>query len=168
MLNLGVSLLYGFRAHTAHMTQNLLESFGWDIVTHPPHSPDLVLSDFHLFTRLKEFLVEKHFSNHNEGVKETVVEWLFEVEQSVFDEGIKKAGAQAEETHGSLCALTKTPSAFGHRADRIQQKITLSSTYEIRFMEKLVKGAVHTVLPYKLRSQTRDSNGATFEVVLAR
>jgi tRNA(Met) C34 N-acetyltransferase TmcA len=45
MLTQGVSLLhYNVRHHTARVSQELLTSFGWDIVTHPP-----------LFTRLGAF-----------------------------------------------------------------------------------------------------------------
>jgi transposase len=32
--------------HTAHATVYLLEQWGWDILEHPPHSPDLAPSDF--------------------------------------------------------------------------------------------------------------------------
>jgi hypothetical protein len=35
----------------------------------PPYSPDLAPSDYHFFTKLKEFLVGKRFSN-NQEVKE--------------------------------------------------------------------------------------------------
>ncbi len=32
--------------HTAIKTKNLLQTFGYDILAHPPHSPDLAPSDF--------------------------------------------------------------------------------------------------------------------------
>ncbi|KAF6212895.1 hypothetical protein GE061_010605 [Apolygus lucorum] len=90
MLTRGVSLLYdNARPHTARVTQDLLVRFGWDVINHPPYSPDLAPSDFHLFTKLKEFLGGKRFSS-DEEVKETVEKWLLEVEGSVYDEGIKK------------------------------------------------------------------------------
>ncbi|KAJ8887293.1 hypothetical protein PR048_013508 [Dryococelus australis] len=37
-------------------TQNLLNSFKWEIFGHPPHSPDLTPSDFHLLPYLKTYL----------------------------------------------------------------------------------------------------------------
>ncbi|KAL1140180.1 hypothetical protein AAG570_000112 [Ranatra chinensis] len=43
------------RPNTARVTQNLLVSFGWDIVTHTRYSPDLAPSDFHLFIKMKEW-----------------------------------------------------------------------------------------------------------------
>lgn len=90
MLTRGVSLLHdNARPHTARVTHDLLVRFGWDVINHPPYSPDLAPSDFHLFTKLKEFLGGKRFSS-DEEVKETVEKWLLEVERSVYDEGIKK------------------------------------------------------------------------------
>ena len=41
------------RPHTAASTRELLDQFGWEIFDHPTYSPDLVPSDFHLFTKLK-------------------------------------------------------------------------------------------------------------------
>ncbi|GFV74601.1 uncharacterized protein TNCV_5130431 [Trichonephila clavipes] len=37
------------RPHTANRTTALVERFGWEMVSHPPYSPDLAPSDFHLF-----------------------------------------------------------------------------------------------------------------------
>ena len=36
------------RPHTARLTQNKLHSLGWEVLPHPPYSPDLAPSDFHL------------------------------------------------------------------------------------------------------------------------
>jgi hypothetical protein len=57
MLTWGVSLLHdNARPHTAPVSQELLTSFGWDIVT--PH--------LFFFIKLKEFLGGKCFSNNQE------------------------------------------------------------------------------------------------------
>ncbi|XP_025159886.1 histone-lysine N-methyltransferase SETMAR-like [Harpegnathos saltator] len=77
------------RSHTARLTQDLFVSFGWNIVTHPPYSPDLAPSDYHLFNKLKEFLDGQRFSN-DEEVMQTVTKWLQEVKRTVYDEGIQK------------------------------------------------------------------------------
>ncbi|GFW93005.1 histone-lysine N-methyltransferase SETMAR [Trichonephila clavipes] len=44
------------RPHTANRTTALVERFGWEMVSHPPYSPDLAPSDFHLFPELKKTL----------------------------------------------------------------------------------------------------------------
>ncbi len=41
------------RPHTAKKTQNLLKKSSWIVFNHPPYSPDIALSDYHLFPFLK-------------------------------------------------------------------------------------------------------------------
>jgi len=50
-LSRGIVLIHdNARPHTARLTQNLLrDEFHWDTFDHPPYSPDLAPSDFHLF-----------------------------------------------------------------------------------------------------------------------
>jgi hypothetical protein len=43
--------------HTAEKMTKLLEKSGWENPDHPPFSPDLMSSDFHLFQKLKSFWV---------------------------------------------------------------------------------------------------------------
>ncbi|UYV67192.1 hypothetical protein LAZ67_4004295, partial [Cordylochernes scorpioides] len=54
------------RPHAARKTQTLLENFKWEIFTHPPYSPELAPSDFHLFPALKLHFGGKHFANDDE------------------------------------------------------------------------------------------------------
>ncbi|UYV81551.1 TSN [Cordylochernes scorpioides] len=61
--------------HAARTTQMLLENFKWEIFTHPPYSPDLAPSDFHLFPALKLHLGGKHFANDDE-VQAEANHWL--------------------------------------------------------------------------------------------
>jgi hypothetical protein len=57
MLTRGVSLLHDkARPHTAPVSQELLTSFGWDIVTHPPYSHDLAPSDYHYDTGIQKLV----------------------------------------------------------------------------------------------------------------
>jgi histone-lysine N-methyltransferase SETMAR len=58
--------------HTAACIPALLEHFNWELFDHPPLSPDLALSDYHLFTYLKNWLRSQRFSDNEElmeGVK---------------------------------------------------------------------------------------------------
>ncbi|XP_029653867.1 histone-lysine N-methyltransferase SETMAR-like [Octopus sinensis] len=43
------------RPHTAQLTKTLLEELGWEILSHPPYSPDLAPSDYHLFRGLQNY-----------------------------------------------------------------------------------------------------------------
>jgi histone-lysine N-methyltransferase SETMAR len=49
------------RLHIARATHELLQSFKWEVLPHPRHSPDLAPSDYHLFSKLKESLAGKTF-----------------------------------------------------------------------------------------------------------
>jgi len=45
------------------------------VLPHPPYSPDLAPSDFHLFPKLKEHLMGQRFSC-DEEVKSAVRKWV--------------------------------------------------------------------------------------------
>ena len=63
------------RPHTSLKTREVISSFTWTTILHPPYSPDLAPSDFHLFGPLKESLRGRHFSSDKE-VKTAVRKWL--------------------------------------------------------------------------------------------
>ncbi|KAJ4446914.1 hypothetical protein ANN_13615 [Periplaneta americana] len=77
------------RPHTAASTRELLDQFGWEIFDHPPYSPDLAPSDFHLFTKLKDFLGGTRFGS-DEELKKTVNTWLNELAAEEYNTGILK------------------------------------------------------------------------------
>ena len=52
-------------------------TFGWTTLPHPPYSPDLAPSDYHLFGAMKESLRGKHYENDEEA-KTAVKKWLCE------------------------------------------------------------------------------------------
>ncbi|KAJ4425610.1 hypothetical protein ANN_27806 [Periplaneta americana] len=90
MLSRGVVLLHdNARPHTAASTRELLDHFGWEIFDHPPYSPDLAPSDFHLLTKLKDFLGGTHFGS-DEELKKTVNTWLNELAAEEYNTGILK------------------------------------------------------------------------------
>jgi len=84
-----VLLHYNARPHTARQTTALLPQFRWDIMDHPPYSPDLLPSDYHLFLHMKRFLAGKQFRSDAE-VETTVNNWLQQQAVDFFDTGIQK------------------------------------------------------------------------------
>ena len=89
MLSRGVVMIHdNTRLHTAAATQNLITTFGWEQFDHPPYSPDLAPSDFHLFLHLKSFLAGRRF--HDDEVKEAVTMCFASQAASFYDEGIQK------------------------------------------------------------------------------
>ncbi|KAJ4439236.1 hypothetical protein ANN_07356 [Periplaneta americana] len=60
MLTAGIVLLHD----NARCTAAVLTEFGWELFHHPPYSPDLAPSDFHVFLHLKKFLSsDERFGN---------------------------------------------------------------------------------------------------------
>jgi histone-lysine N-methyltransferase SETMAR len=64
-------------------------AYGWDTVTHPPYSPDIAPSDYHLFPELKKHLGGMHFRT-GEELKEEVFSYLRGVAREFYDSSIKK------------------------------------------------------------------------------
>jgi histone-lysine N-methyltransferase SETMAR len=76
------------RPHSTAATQDLIATFGWDQFDHPPYSPHLAPSDFHVFLRLKNFLGDRRFHGDND-VKEAVNAWFASQAASFYDAGIQ-------------------------------------------------------------------------------
>ena len=84
----GVILLQNnARPHTAARTLAKIEDLGWKLLTHPPYSPDLAPSDFHLFGPLKESMKGIHFQT-DEEVKAAVSNWLRTQSTEFYAKGI--------------------------------------------------------------------------------
>ena len=69
------------RPHTSLRTQEAITKFVWIVLPHPPYSPDLALSDFHLFGPLKDALHGARFED-DESMIGAVRLWLLEQETS--------------------------------------------------------------------------------------
>jgi len=54
------------RPHTAKHTVDTLRAMKFEVLKHPPYSPDLAPSDFHLFGPMKEHLWGQKFADYNE------------------------------------------------------------------------------------------------------
>lgn len=54
------------RPHTAKATKKTIDELGWTLLEHPPYSPDLAPSDYHLFRSMEHHLRNKKFRNENE------------------------------------------------------------------------------------------------------
>jgi histone-lysine N-methyltransferase SETMAR len=76
LLNTGVLLQHdNARPHTARSTVATIQDLAFECLPHPPYSPDLALSDFHVFGLLKETMGGKSFRS-DEEVQQAVNEWL--------------------------------------------------------------------------------------------
>ncbi|KAJ4436137.1 hypothetical protein ANN_18764 [Periplaneta americana] len=91
MLTAGVVLLHdNARPHTAWRTAAVLTEFGWVLFDHPPYSPDLAPSDFHVFLHLKKFLSSGERFGNDEELKTSVTCWFHSQAAEFYDRGIQK------------------------------------------------------------------------------
>ena len=65
------------RPHSANQTTATLRSFKWEVLQHPPYSPDLSPSDFHFFGPLKHHLSGERFPD-DDAVERAVRAWFQE------------------------------------------------------------------------------------------
>lgn len=64
--------------------QQFLSQFKWNVFRHPPYSPDLAPSDFHLFMHIKQRLED------DEELKDAATRWLKAQAGDIFAEEISK------------------------------------------------------------------------------
>jgi len=73
----------------SNQTTALITQFGWDVINHPPYSPDVAPSNFHVFPALKKHPGGKKFSSDKE-VQEEIVSYLRDAAATWYDTGIQK------------------------------------------------------------------------------
>ena len=63
MFSTGVLILHdNTRLHSSGAASEILENYGWQVLPHPPYSPDMRPPAFDLFPKLKKPLRGKRFS----------------------------------------------------------------------------------------------------------
>jgi histone-lysine N-methyltransferase SETMAR len=77
------------KPHTSLQTTQKLKELGWELMEHPPYSPDIAPSDFHLFRSLQNFLSGAKFRSAEE-TKNAVSDFFCSKKPDFFKEGIYK------------------------------------------------------------------------------
>ena len=75
-------------AHTSAVAMAAIHGCGFEILSHPPYSPDLAPSDFHLFPKMKLELSGRRFTT-NDDVIEAVEEYLQSKDAAFYEQGIR-------------------------------------------------------------------------------
>jgi histone-lysine N-methyltransferase SETMAR len=75
------------RPHISKSTREKLLQLGWTTVPHPPYSPDLAPTDYHLFRSLSNYLREKKFDNENH-LKSDLLNFFDSKPRSFYENGI--------------------------------------------------------------------------------
>lgn len=77
------------RPHTSIVTRQKLRELGWEVLMHPPYSPDLAPSDYHLFLALQNFFSDKKLASREE-CENQLLEFFVNKDQDFYERGIMK------------------------------------------------------------------------------
>lgn len=77
------------RPHRAQPVKNYVENVGWESLPHPPYSPDLAPSDYHLFRSMQNALSGIRFTSVD-GIKKWLDSFLAAKPAQFFWDGIHK------------------------------------------------------------------------------
>ena len=55
-------------AHKSMVAMAAMRDCGFELIDHPPYSPDLAPSDFHLFPNMKKHLARKQYRSNDEVI----------------------------------------------------------------------------------------------------
>lgn len=76
------------RPHVAAPVKIYMETLNWEVLPHPPYSPDLAPSDYHLFRSMAHGLSEQRFTSY-EDTKNWVDLWIASKDEEFFRRGIR-------------------------------------------------------------------------------
>lgn len=77
------------RPHVGKQVKQVLEEMKWKVLPHPPYSPDIAPSDYHLFRSMAHGLAEQRFTNYEE-VEKWLDTWINTKQKDFFSSGIRK------------------------------------------------------------------------------
>lgn len=88
-------------SHTSIIAQAKKHELGFELLPHPPYSPDLAPSDYYLFPNLKRWLCGKRFLSNEE------VEWETDAYFGLLDKSYYLKGIEKLENHWTRCIELK-------------------------------------------------------------
>jgi len=74
------------RPHVVKVIKKYLETLKWDVLPHPPYSPDIAPSDYWLFQRMQHDLTSHRFLSQKSKIGSKIAS----KDESFFRDGIQK------------------------------------------------------------------------------
>ncbi|UYV73734.1 hypothetical protein LAZ67_11000638 [Cordylochernes scorpioides] len=118
-----------------------MENFKWEIFTHPPYSPELAPSEFHLYPALKWHLGGKHFANDDEvqaeanhWLRRQDTAWLLMEQQKLLEllEGLEIKPNVVSSDSNSESSLQNW------KSKDVKARMLLSQAIELKFLQPLM------------------------------
>jgi len=76
------------RPHVHGSVKNYLERVNWEVLPHPPYSPDIAPSDYYLFRSMASALSEERFRSYEE-IKNWLDNWIASKQADFYQRGIR-------------------------------------------------------------------------------
>jgi len=90
----------------SHISQPVyLETLKWEVLSHPPYSPNIAPSDYYLFRSMAHDLAEQHFHSY-EDAKKWVDSWVASKDVSFFRREIQVLPERWEKIMASWTILS--------------------------------------------------------------
>ncbi|GFW42166.1 histone-lysine N-methyltransferase SETMAR [Trichonephila clavipes] len=85
------------RTHTSVVTRHNLWELGWEVVMHPPYSPNLAPSDYHVILALQNFLSDKKLGSRK-YCENRLLDVFANKSQDFYERGIMKPPLKWQQT----------------------------------------------------------------------
>lgn len=94
------------RPHTEIVTQQKLNALGWEVLSHPPYSPDIAPSDYYLFRSLQNYLTGKKFKSFG-SVSKAVADYFNSKNENFYKTGIYRLPERWQQvvTNNGACII---------------------------------------------------------------
>ena len=76
------------RPHVAKPVKTYLETLKWEVLPHPPYSPDIAPSDYYLFQSMAHGLADQHFRSY-EYIEKWLNSWVASKDEHLYRNGIR-------------------------------------------------------------------------------
>ena len=76
------------RTHVAKPVKIYLETLKWEVLPHPPYSPDIAPSDYYLFRSMVQVLADQQFRSY-EDIEKWLDSWIGSKDENFYRNGIR-------------------------------------------------------------------------------
>ncbi|UYV68992.1 SETMAR [Cordylochernes scorpioides] len=120
----------------------------WDVLPHPLYSPDIALSDYHMFRSMTHGLAEQHFTSYEEA-KNWVNVWIASKDKEFFRQGIRMLPERWEKVNASAFVIN-TGSTTQWQADLAPKEMAASDMRNRHHVQLLLTWSTNAAHPEQM------------------